>query len=98
MRPMSTINPQLMQDMVRHWLETPVNGYLGSDYGQDLKRVLHSPLASHLADKQVSKLRADVPVLALLPSDTVNLYSTHDGRDKLRLFIEVAGRALPFEE
>lgn len=97
MPPMSTLNPLLVQDMVRHWLETPVNGYLGSDYGQDLKRVLHSPLASQLADKQLEKLRADVRVLGLLPPDAVNLYSTHDGVDKARLFVEIAGRALPFK-
>jgi len=83
----------LAQDMVSDWLATPVNGYLGSPYGQDLKRVLHTPMSGVSADMQVAKLRADVPVLGLLPNDAVNIYTESRGIDEKLFFVEVAGRA-----
>lgn len=94
---MSTITPHLVQSMVRDWLTTPVNGYLGSSYGQDLRRVLHSPLGANLADAQLEKLRTDVPVLTMLPESSVNLYSDSNGIETKRLYIELAGKLLAFE-
>lgn len=83
--------------MAGDWLATPVNGYLGSDYGQDLKRVLHSPLSLRLGDEQIAKLRADVPVLSMLPGEAVNLYKVEQGPDRLHLILDIAGHTLPFE-
>lgn len=95
---MSTITGDNVQDMVSDWLQTPVNAYLGSSYGQDLKRVLHNPMATPMADQQLAKLRGDVPVLQALPAGAVNLYSAADPDriDRLQLFVEVAGRAIEF--
>lgn len=94
---MSTLDTKLVFDMVSDWLETPVNGYLGSNYGQDLKRVLHSPLSTQLGDAQLAKLRADVDILSLAPQGAVNLYKVDRPPDTIKLFVEVAGRALPFK-
>ena len=87
------MSARLTQEMVSDWLHTPVNGYLGSSYGQDLKRILHRPMATPKADKQIAKLRRDVPVLAILPAGAVNLHSARDPErtDRLRLVVEVAG-------
>lgn len=92
------ITTQRIQAMVTDWLRTPVNGYLGSSYGQDLKRILHNPLTSPLADWQVAKLRKDVPALGMLPEGAVNIYTTHDQRDQLKLFVELAGQLIPVDD
>lgn len=91
------ITGELAQAMVSDWLATPVNGYLGSGYGEDIKRSLHTPMSSPQADQHIAKLKADVPVLRMLPSNAVNLYAARDERqhDKLHFFFEIAGRTLP---
>lgn len=83
-----------IQDMVSHWLKTPVNGYLGSNYGQDIKSLLHNPLSSGEPEAVLQKLRADVPVLQSIPDGSVNLYSVQTPPDRLDLVIEVAGQAI----
>jgi len=80
--------------MVRHWLNTPVCGYLGSDYGQDLKATLQLPQADGTADAFLAKLRRDVPVLQAMPPGEVNLYSLTTPPDRLQLMIEVAGQGI----
>ena len=87
-----------IQDMVSHWLHTPVNGYLGSGYGQDTKALLHRPQADGAPEALLEKLRADVPVLQTLPSGAVNLYSVQTPPDRLDLVIEVAGQAIAVPE
>lgn len=90
---MSTITGSDIQDMVQHWLHTPVYGYLGSDYGQDLKALLQRAQNDGSADEQLNKLRADVPVLQVLPQGSTNIYAVTVGIDKTNLIIEVAGTA-----
>lgn len=77
--------------MVRHWLETPVNGYLGSGYGQDPKSLLQRPQTDGAADEYLKKLRTDVSILVALPPGSVNIYSVKTPPDRLDLVIEVAG-------
>lgn len=83
-----------IQDMVSHWLKTPVNGYLGSDYGQDIKSLLQNPLSSGEPEAVLQKLRVDVPVLQSIPDGSVNLYSMQTPPDRLDLVIEVGGQAI----
>lgn len=95
---MTTLDGKDVQSMVDHWLHTPVNGYLGSSYGQDVKALLQNPQAAGLADDFLAKLRTDVPMLAVLPPGTTNLYGIETPPDRLDLVIEVAGTALPIPE
>lgn len=94
----NTINGNDIQDMVSHWLLVPVNGYLGSSYGQDIKALLHRPQADGAPEALLQKLRVDVPVLQALPSGAVNLYSVQTPPDRLDLVIEVAGQAITVPE
>lgn len=87
-----------IQDMVSHWLHVPVNGYLGSSYGQDINSLLHRPQADGAPEALLERLRADVPVLQALPSGAVNLYSVQTLPDRLDLVIEVAGQAITVPE
>lgn len=81
-------------EMVRHWISTPVNGYLGSDYGVDRNALLQNPLASGVADDFISKLRSDIPLLAQAPAGAINLYSQQVDIDKLLIVLEVYGQAI----
>ena len=88
---MDKISAADIQSMVSHWLATPLNGYLGSGYGQTVTDLLQTPLRAGLADSVITKLRADVPILSSLSRNAINLYSVPEGVDKLRIFINVNG-------
>ena len=94
---MSVISSALVHDMIRDWLETPVNGYLGSGYGNDLQKYLHKPLAATDADLILDKLRFDVRVLEMIPADALNLYSTHDRHERAQLFLEISGHLIELQ-
>lgn len=88
-----------IQDMIGHWLKTPVNGYLGSDYGQDAMSLLQVPMIdSSRADAYLDKLRTDVSVLNALPSGMINLYADERGVDSKSLVINVAGQEISVQE
>lgn len=93
-----TITATDIQDMVTHWLHTPVNGYLGSSYGADLGSLLHAPLSSSAVDAFLAKLSVDVPILASLPPGSVDLYSIPEPPDRLRIFIDVLGTAIVLDD
>lgn len=92
------LNAEDVQDMVTHWLGCPPNGYLGSDYGSDVNRLLQAPFAAGEADALIAKLRTDVPLLGTLPSDVANLYAQQQSVDKLLIGIDVAGTFVLIDE
>lgn len=88
-----------IHDMIGHWLKTPVNGYLGSDYGQDAMSLLQVPMIdSSRADAYLDKLRTDVTVLNALPSGMINLYADERSIDSKSLVINVAGQEISVQE
>lgn len=92
--PNGEITPQDLERMVSHWLGTPAGSYLGSSYGHNIKRTLQKPMSNTEADEVLAKMRADIPLLQLLPAGSVFLYTKPDGVDRTGLYIEVAGRSL----
>lgn len=89
------ITPDDITEMVRHWVQTPPNGYLGSAYGADVKGLLQRPQGDRVAINDfVTKMRADLPVLGVLPSGAVNVWVQPNGVDRLELHIEVAGKLI----
>lgn len=91
---MATITGNEIQGMVGHWLHTPINGYLGSDYGQDVKALLQQPQTDGAPDAFLQKMRSDVTVLQALPAGSINLYGVQTPPDRLDLVIEVAGQVI----
>ncbi len=85
------INGEDIQDMVRHHVGCPPNGYLGSPYGTDVKSMIQTPMASGNADAFVAKMKSDLPVIGLSGADT-NIYLTDDAPDKKHLIIDVSGQ------
>lgn len=84
--------------MVRHWLSTPPNGYLGSGYGSDPKSLLQLPNNAGLGDAFIDKMLTDIPLLRQLPRGTVNVYFEQVGNDRKRLLIEVGQVTVPYDE
>lgn len=91
---MEPITGEDLQAMIRHWLNTPLNGYLGSDYGQEVKILLQRPQEDGLADAVLDKMRADIPVVAVAPGGA-NLYSIQSAPDRMDVLIEAAGGLIP---
>lgn len=80
-----------LSGMAEHWLRTPVNGYLGSSYGSEVKALLHTPMAAGLADGVLAKLRQDVPLIQAAPAGSVNLYAQDADFETKLLTLEIAG-------
>lgn len=91
---MENITTSDLTEMIKHWLSTPVNGYLGSGYGADLRALLQTPMGNGLADALLAKMRVDIPLVATLPASSLNIYSVPEGPDKLNIFIDVAGEMI----
>lgn len=87
----TAINADDIQGMITHWLSTPVNGYLGSDYGSDAKSLLQKALHSGNADSFIAKMKKDIPILSVIPQENIALYSVPEMPDKLRIYIVIAG-------
>lgn len=88
---MSKITGSDIQGMVGHWLESPVNGYLGSPYGQDTKALLQRPQGDPSADEYIAKLKEDIAVLQIMPANSINLYGVQTPPDRLDIVLEVSG-------
>lgn len=87
-----------LEAMVEHWLNTPVNGYMGSGYGQDIKALLQKPHSDREANALIRKLKADLAILASLSADSINIYGTPAGVDTYHIVLEVAGRRFNLSE
>ena len=83
-------NTLSVSPMIQHWLNCPVGTYLGSSYGNPAIDALQKPLADFDADAFIAKLISDIPVLQSLPADSVSLYSSDNGVDKMSLILVVA--------
>lgn len=91
---MATIPSQDFQDMVRHWIATPPNAYLGDSYGSNLAELLQNPFGTGIADAAIAKLRQDVPLAGALGGGQINLYAQENGPDRLDIVIQIAGQVL----
>lgn len=86
-----------LSDMATHWLGCPPGGYLGSDYGSDMDSILQTPMAAGLADGQIAKFRQDVPLAAMAPPGTINIYSYDIDIDKKGILFDVNGDVIPLD-
>lgn len=93
-----TLESSDLERMIRHWLSTPPNGYLGSGYGSDPHSLLQQPNSSGLGDAFINKMIEDIPVLKQLPAGTVNVYFEQVSKDTKRLLIEVGSLVIPYED
>lgn len=80
--------------MIDHWLSTEMHAYFGSDYGADLNSLLLTPLDSPVADRFISKMKKDIPVLQQLNSDQISIYSETEGFETNIIYLTVGGIAI----
>lgn len=80
------LTSQDIEKMIRHWLSTPIDTYLGSDYGFDKSILLFTPLTMNRADELIAKIKRDIPALSVFP---INLYSVPIPPDKVQIFIQI---------
>ena len=86
------ITPDDISAMVRHWLMTPPNGYLGSPYGSNIKALLQKPQSDGVAMSEfLAGMRRDLPVIGILPDGAVSAWMEPQEQDKMVLHIDVAG-------
>lgn len=83
--------------MCSHWLDTPVNGYLGSRYGSDKKSLLQTPQAAGLAESFIAKCRQDVPILTTASEGAIALYAEPAGIDELNIILRVLDQDIAVE-
>lgn len=83
--------------MLTHWIGTPVNGYLGSGYGSELKALIQTPMAAGLADGIIAKARQDIPLLLTAAPDAVNVYAEDRGMDIKAIVFEIGGELVPID-
>lgn len=78
-----------IEKMIRHWLSTPPNGYFGSPYGADLNSLLLKKDSQEVAEKFLAKMKTDLPILSMLPSNTFELLLSDKGYETAILFLRV---------
>jgi len=88
---MVNITIQEINDMVTHWLNTPVNSFLGSSYGNNAEDLLQNPLHNGNADSFIKKLKTDIPVLKSIPQENINIFMQDNGVDKADIILEIYG-------
>lgn len=84
------INYDFIATQLAHWLNCPANGYLGSDYGIDLKQYLQKPMSTFAANQIIAKMKADIPILSMLPDNAINIFVENSGDDGKHIYIQVA--------
>lgn len=81
------LNGEELQGMVRHWLKSPAEGYLGSGYGSSPLELLQKPMTSGLGDAFVQKMENDILLLTSLPKGAVSVYFEDKGNDSKVLHV-----------
>lgn len=94
------LNALELEGMIRHWLTTPPNGYLGSGYGSDPHSMLQTPMKTGLADQFLDKMKRDLPIIGALPAGTVNVFlrEVASRNDAKQVIIDVLGKQIDLGE
>ena len=93
-----SITTKDIQEMVTHWFSVPVEGYLGSNYGQNIRSLLAKPMSSADADGVIKKMKKDLPILGMIPDGQINIYLQDTGTDKKRLIVDVSGHHIEISQ
>lgn len=89
------IDSSAITGMVEHWLDTPVNGYVGSSYGADIASLLFAPLSDNRADAFLAKMKQDIPVLAMLNDEQLTIQAETQGFEVVMLYLRIGSIMIP---
>lgn len=87
-------NSAFVLNQVQHWLATPANGYLGSDYGTDIQSYLFRPMDSFEGDEIIAKMKQDIPILQGASEGLINIFFESKGIDEKVLYIQIADNVI----
>ena len=88
---MSGISIYEIDDMVNHWLQTPAFSMLGTNYGNNLRDILQTPMLAGVANDIIRKMIIDIPILSTLPQNSINIYLVNTSFDTKSILIDIAG-------
>ena len=80
--------------IIEHWVNTPANGYVGVNYGQNLWERLLRPLEDDDADIILQWIKEDIPLFKNLNSDQLSIVMQTVDIDKKYYFIKVGNVAV----
>ena len=83
------INEKTIVTMINHWLATPPNGYFYQGYGNNLREQLLKNMSDFSAQSFLQKLKADIPLLQQIPSESLNIVSQTQGFDSVLVYIQI---------
>ena len=82
-----TYSLEELADMIRHWINTKPNSYLGQDYGFNLQAMLLRPLSENKADFILSELKRHIPPLQAFNSSNLAIYQETKMNDTVAYYI-----------
>ncbi|WP_151742936.1 MULTISPECIES: hypothetical protein [unclassified Acinetobacter] len=86
------IDSKKIMAMIEHWLQSEINGYLGSDYGPDWNALFMGPLSAPVANTFIEKMKRDIPILKQLSADHLQLWSQDEGFETKIIYLRVANQ------
>ncbi|KYQ83275.1 hypothetical protein AWW72_14855 [Acinetobacter sp. NRRL B-65365] len=86
------IDSNKIMAMIKHWLQSEVNGYLGSDYGPDWNALFLGPLSAPVANTFIEKMKRDIPILKQLSADQLQLWSQNEGFETETIYLRLANQ------
>lgn len=90
---MTKVTSNFIWQQIEHWINTLTNGYLGSNYGIDLKQYLQKPIGAFDGDEIIAKMRSDIPVLSAIDNSNLHIYFKKEPPDKVLFYIMLNGAA-----
>ena len=83
------ITPEVLEGMIRHFFRSPEGCYLGEEYGENHKEVLHKPMLAGDVDALIKKMVNDIPVLSLFGTNNISIYRESIGIDAFKIIVAI---------
>lgn len=75
--------------MIAHWLESEINGYIGSDYGPDFNSLFLAPLSAPVTNTFIQKMKSDIPILKQLSADQFQMWAQDEGFETKIIYLRI---------
>lgn len=83
------IDSNKIMAMLAHWLESEINGYIGSDYGPDFNSIFLAPLSAPVANTFIEKMKSDIPILKQLSADQFQIWAQDEGFETKIIYLRI---------
>ena len=83
--------------MIKHWLATPPNGYVGVSYGRNPKELLNHPMDDDTADTLLQWMREDMPILKQLSDNELSVAHEEVNFETKQFYIQIGEILIPIK-